>query len=121
MEAKNLGQNTMPHIVYASNDSSMKLFFYGITANLENHRHAWLLCFNEKEFATGEPLKKVGLLECRSSIQKKFEAICDCLAAVKKPVEDVDKQWQLARGLGPDLRPEGSDAGKTSIRSIWSF
>ena len=66
MEAKNLEQNSMPHIVYVSNDSSMKLFFYGITANLENHRHAWLLCFNEKKFATSEPLKKVGLLECRS-------------------------------------------------------
>ncbi|KAK9183551.1 hypothetical protein WN944_026704 [Citrus x changshan-huyou] len=39
------------------------------------------------------------------SIQKKFKSICDYLAAIKKPVEDVDKQWQLAHGLGPDLRP----------------
>ncbi|KAH9649640.1 O-methyltransferase ZRP4 [Citrus sinensis] len=56
VEAKNLEQNSMPHIVYIS-------------------------------------------------IQKKFKSICDYLAAIKKPVEDVDKQWQLARGLGPDPRP----------------
>ncbi|KAH9747507.1 hypothetical protein KPL70_004741 [Citrus sinensis] len=35
---------------------------------------------------------------------RKFKTICDSLTAVKKPVDDVDKVFQLARGLGPEYR-----------------
>lgn len=34
------------------------------------------------------------------SFLKEFKSICDNLAAIKKPVDDLDKVFQLARGLG---------------------
>lgn len=32
---------------------------------------------------------------------KKFKSVCDSLAAIKKPVNETKKVFQLARGLGP--------------------
>ena len=32
---------------------------------------------------------------------KKFKNLCDSLAAIKKPLDDTRKVFQLARGLGP--------------------
>lgn len=33
--------------------------------------------------------------------QRKFKRICDNLAAINKPISDLDKVFQFARGLGP--------------------
>ena len=32
---------------------------------------------------------------------KKFKGLCDNLAAMKKPIDETKKVFQLARGLGP--------------------
>lgn len=35
---------------------------------------------------------------------RRFKMLCDSLAAIKKPIDELDKNFQLARGLGPEYR-----------------
>ena len=35
---------------------------------------------------------------------RKFKVICDSLAAIKKPLDETNKVFQLARGLGPKYK-----------------
>ncbi|KAL9422473.1 hypothetical protein AB3S75_034695 [Citrus x aurantiifolia] len=35
---------------------------------------------------------------------RQFKILCDSLATIKKPIDELDKIFQLARGLGPEYR-----------------
>ena len=55
----------------------------------------------EKEVQLTNRLR--GLKKCTRSLDeylREFKGICDALAAVRKPVSDLDKVFQLAQGLG---------------------
>ena len=56
----------------------------------------------EKEMVLNETLMslKKGSLSLDDYI-KRFKSLCDNLAAIKKPVDETRKVFQLARGLGP--------------------
>ena len=49
-----------------------------------------------------QSLKKGSLI--MDEYLRKFKTICDSLAAVNKPLDDVDKVFQLARGLGMEYK-----------------
>ena len=84
-------------------------FFYGITADLENRRHWWWLCFNEKKFAASEPLKKVGLLECKSIYKRNSKLFVIVWLPSRNQWKmlinsgnwhvDLDQTWDLKVGM----------------------
>ena len=47
--------------------------------------------------------------------QKEFKFIYDNLVAINKPVSDLDKVFQFARGLGNQYRDFNSHVDKSSI------